>query len=777
MNADDLILENRSLRERLHRLGQAGLHITGGLDFDTVLQEVLDAARSLTGARYGVITLLDDADRVEDFLASGMTAGEAQEIWSVPDGLRFFEYLGGIAEPLRVEDLLGHLRSRGLPELALPVPAGPFLAAPIRHLDQRVGHVYLAREEQEREFSADDEETLAMFASQAAMAIANARTHREERRARAYLETLVDTSPVGVVVFDVGNGRLASMNREARRIGGDLLPPEGPVDQVLEVLTFRRADGREVSLSDFPLAQAMSAGETVRAEEIVLGVPGGRSAAVLVNATPIRSDDGEVESYVVTLQDLTDLEELGRLRADFLAMVSQELREPLSSIKGSVATLLDPSGAPNPAEARQFHRIIDGQADRMRRLISDLLDLAHIETGTLPVNPGPVSLALLVEEAGAAFLGGGSGLQIDLAPDLPWVMADRPRLVQALGNLLANAAGDPPEASAIRVSAVREGVYVAVSVAAGGTGLPSRSFREGARTAGAAGSGLGLAIGKGIVEAHGGRLRAGGGGPGPGTRFTFTIPAAEEADPQPSLLSAPLRRQDRAGERILAVDGDPQSLRHLRAALSGAGYTPLAAGDPEEALRLVAEERPGLVLLDPMLPGGGGMDLMRDIMEAGGAPVIFLSAYGRDELVATALDLGAADYLVKPFSPAELAARVRAALRRRTAPGPPEPYVLGDLVVNHAEGSATLAGRPVRLIPIEYRVLAELASNAGRTVTYEYLMQRVWREKGNGDVRPMRTVVSSLRRKLGDDADNPVYIFTEPRVGYRMPRGQVEDGG
>ena len=198
-------------------------------------------------------------------------------------------------------------------------------------------------------------------------------------------------------------------------------------------------------------------------------------------------------------------------------------------------------------------------------------------------------------------------------------------------------------------------------------------------------------------------------------------------------------------------------------------------GDPEEALRLVEEDKPQLALLDLMLPGSDGIELMRDILEMADVPVIFLSAYGRDELIARAFDMGAADYVVKPFSPTELAARIRAALRRREAPEqaePTEPYTLGDLEIDYAERGVTLAGLPVRLIAIEYRMLAELSANAGRAVTYEHLLKRIWGAKSDGDVRPMRTVVSSLRRKLGDDADNPTYIFTEPRVGYRMPKGE-----
>ena len=223
------------------------------------------------------------------------------------------------------------------------------------------------------------------------------------------------------------------------------------------------------------------------------------------------------------------------------------------------------------------------------------------------------------------------------------------------------------------------------------------------------------------------------------------------------------------------MDDDPQALRYVRDALLKSGHTPVVTGDPEEALRLVEEEKPDLVLLDLMLPGTDGIELMKDILRAGDVPVIFVSAYGRDELIARAFDMGAVDYVVKPFSPTELAARIRAALRKRAASEPSEPYVLGDLTIDYAERRVTLAGRPLPLIAMEYRLLAELSANAGRLLTYEHLLERVWGEKSSGDVRPMRTIVSKLRRKLGDDADNPTYIFTEPRVGYRMPKGETKE--
>ena len=791
-NPDERDQEIAELKERLSRLSEASLRINESLDFDTVLQEVVDGARALTASRYGAITVFSEVRRAPDFTVSGMSREEHQGLWDMPEGLGFFEYLSGLAEPLRVSNIDSHLRELGMPEFMPSVPLTSLLVAPIRHRGVGVGTIYLGHEQDGREFTREDEETLVLFASHAAMAIANARRHREERRARADLETLIDTSPVGVAVLDAVTGILQSLNREALRIVDSLRNPDQTPENLLHMVTFRRADRQAVSLREFPLAELLSVGETVRAEEIVLEVPDGREITVLLNATPILSDGGVVESVVVTMQDMADVEELERLRADFLGMVSHELRAPLTSIKGSAATLLGSSTELDPAVVRQFVRIIEEQADHMNDLVTDLLDVARIETGTLPVNPEPSEVAVLVDRARSAFISasGRNKLAIDLEMDLPLVMVDRRRIAQVLGNLLSNAARHSPESEIIRVTAVREDVYVAVSVADEGRGIPAESlpylFRKFSRVQAeeqGGGTGLGLAICKGIVEAHGGRIWAESEGPGLGARFTFTLPTMEKAGTGtagglPTIVEmSSLQRQTGLEERVrvLVVDDDPQMLRYVRDTLTGAGYDPIVTGDPEEALRIAEEERPQLALLDFMLPGIDGIELMKDILDAVDVPVIFLSAYGREELIARALDLGATDYVVKPFSPTELAARIRSALRRRTVNEPPELYVLGDLTIAYAERRVTLAGRTIHLTPTEYRLLTELSANAGQLLTYQRLLDRVWGESTDSDVRPMRTIVAKIRRKLGEDPHDPTYIFTEARVGYRMPKGNVQE--
>ena len=341
-----------------------------------------------------------------------------------------------------------------------------------------------------------------------------------------------------------------------------------------------------------------------------------------------------------------------------------------------------------------------------------------------------------------------------------------------LNNLLANAARHAPESSPIRVAAAREGGHVAVAVADEGRGvapelLPQLFNKHAGAGAGgaAAGHGLGLAICKGLVEAHGGRIRADSAGVGRGTAVTFTIPVAGESGAEATADPPPAARETGERPRILVVDDDPHMLRSVRDPLSAAGYAPLVTGEPQELAHVIRTEKPSLVLLDLILPGVDGIELMGRIPELGDLPVIFLSAYGRDETVAKALEAGAADYIVKPFSPTELVARVRAALRRHDQP---EPFVLGELAIDYDRRRVTVAGDAVDLTPTEYELLRVLSLSAGRVVTFDSLLRRVWSGRNGADANLVRIFVRNLRRKLGDDAANPTWIFNERGVGYRM---------
>ncbi len=341
VNLDELRREIEKLQERNSRLSSAILRINSILEVNTVLHEVVESARVLTRARCGVIVTIDYSWQIQDYVPSGYTSDKQQRLEDWADGLRLIEHFRNIPETLRLCDLPAYVRSlRFSPDRSLPKT---FQCTPMRHRGVHVGTFFLGEKEGGREFTSEDEEMLVMFGAQAATAIANARTHRDEQRVRADLEALVDTSPVGVAVFDARTGKPVSFNREVNRIVESLRTPDRSPEQLLEIITCRRADGQEFYMEKSPLAQTLSTATTVRAEEIVLQVPDGRSVTTLVNVTPIRSEDGIVDSVVVTLQDLAPIQELERLRSEFLGMVTHELRAPLTSIKGSAAAALVPN--------------------------------------------------------------------------------------------------------------------------------------------------------------------------------------------------------------------------------------------------------------------------------------------------------------------------------------------------------------------------------------------------------------------------------------------------
>ena len=785
-DSDDLRSENERLRSRLSRLTEAILRISQDLDLDTVLQEIVDGARSLTDARYAAIATQDEIGDLQDLVFSGLSDDEIQEVLAFPNGIALFHYLSRLQKPLHTRDFVAHADLAGFPSFVLTISS--FLSAQIGAGNDEVGTIYIGEKERGQDFTFEDKETLELFAAQAATAITNARRYGEEQRAKADQAALVNTSPVGVLVVDAKTREIVQFNEEARRIAGGLRDFGRGFDQVLALFSFRRMDGREIPLADMPVERSLTSGKTVRADEIVIHRPDGTAISTVVNATPIHSDDGDIVSVVSTIQDITPLEELERLRAEFLGMVSHELRTPLTSIKGSAATARSAGYPLDPAETGQFFRIIEEQADHMRDLINNLLDLARIEAGTLSVAPEAADLADVIDQARNAFLSGGyrNSIEVFVAPDLPRIPVDRQRVGQVLYNLFSNASKYSREWSTIRVNATLDDLYVSVCVVDEGRGISAgqlpRLFSKFSRVGSdngpeIEGYGLGLAICRGIVEAHGGRIWAESDGEGHGTRFTFTLPAVdaaeETADPSAAPFTARTPGASTAADRILAIDDDPQVLRYVRSILAEAGYSVVVTGEPAELDRLIQVEQPHLILLNLVLPGTSGFELIKHIPNVFEVPVIFLTGRGREQDFARAFEMGAADYVVKPFAPTELVARIRAALHKRSVyrqAQAVEPFRVGDLTINYLERTVTVAGRSVSLTPTQFKLLAELSGNAGRALTHNQLLESVWGPGHSADQQLLRSFVKGLRSKLGDSARDPVHIFTESGIGYRLAK-------
>ena len=226
-----------------------------------------------------------------------------------------------------------------------------------------------------------------------------------------------------------------------------------------------------------------------------------------------------------------------------------------------------------------------------------------------------------------------------------------------------------------------------------------------------------------------------------------------------------------SGTRILVVDDEPRILRTVKALLTRRGYGVTLATSGEEALERAAETDPQLIILDLGLPGIGGLEVCRRIREWSRAPILILSVRNEDVDKISALDLGADDYLTKPFSSGELLARVRALLRR--VPGPESDSTVvqsGDLVIDLVERRAMLAGRALKLTRTEFAVLSALADKVDSVVTTRALQKAVWGADADDadQIHSLRVHVSHLRTKIEPDPHAPMYIITEPGIGYRF---------
>lgn len=226
--------------------------------------------------------------------------------------------------------------------------------------------------------------------------------------------------------------------------------------------------------------------------------------------------------------------------------------------------------------------------------------------------------------------------------------------------------------------------------------------------------------------------------------------------------------------RILVVDDEPQIIRFLRPALAAAGYEAIIATTAAEALRLAVTQAPDVLLLDRGLPDRDGKDVIRDLRGFSSVPVIVLSARDREPEKISALDLGADDYVNKPFGIGELLARIRAVLRSRNQGKPPQTkYTADTLVLDTDRHTVELDGVPVRLTPKEFDLLLLLLRNAGRVLTHKQILSSVWGPAHIEDIQYLRVLVGQLRQKIESNPADPQIVLTEPGIGYRLAEGKT----
>ena len=221
---------------------------------------------------------------------------------------------------------------------------------------------------------------------------------------------------------------------------------------------------------------------------------------------------------------------------------------------------------------------------------------------------------------------------------------------------------------------------------------------------------------------------------------------------------------------ILVVDDEVSIRRYVGARLRKAGFEVTTASNGEEGLLRAEEENPNLIILDIVMPKIDGFEVCQRLREWTQAPIIMLSAKGDESDKVKCLDLGADDYITKPFGSEELLARVKAVLRRSEPGAAPvrTPFVSGDLTVRFAERQVSRDGREIKLTPTEYNLLQELVLNAGKVLTHTHLLHQIWGPEYQEETEYLHEYVRRLRGKLEPDKDNPRYIITVPGVGYKF---------
>ncbi len=449
--------------------------------------------------------------------------------------------------------------------------------------------------------------------------------------------------------------------------------------------------------------------------------------------------------------------ETEKLRTALLTSISHDLRTPLASILGSATSLKAYRASLGEKEQDELLGTIREESERLNHFIANLLDMTRLESGALAPNLEAVDLSDVIGSVLRRAPLGEHRVALELQPSLPLLRLDPVLFEQVLFNLLDNAVKYAPGGT-VTIRARHEGSVAYIAVLDEGPGLPDEDrervfdkfYRVRASDKKRAGTGLGLAIARGFMEAMGGSITA----------------ANREERKWRGLHSNGTDRMNPL--RILIVDDEPPIRRFLKTALTAQDYRVEEAGDGETALDFLKRNPVDLIVLDLGLPGIDGLEVIRRRREEGDTtPIVILSSRDDEAGKVQALDLGADDYVAKPFGMEELSARIRAALRHRLQQEGEKPlFRAGDLTVDLVRRVVTVRGQEVKLTPREYDLLRLLVAHAGKVLTHKFILREVW--GGESDVQYLRIYVRTLRQKLEADPEQPGLILTEQGVGYRL---------
>jgi PAS domain S-box-containing protein len=611
------------------------------------------------------------------------------------------------------------------------------------------------------------------------------KTEEALRRQEEYFRSLIENAQDGVVVIG-GDGSIRYETPSARSVSGippterigkhlfDLVHPDDVQDAAQDFARFVGQEGAVVSReirvvhADGSWRYVEALGQNLLSHPAVEGI--------VINFRDI-TERKEAESKLQELYEQEkelrlQLEEAMNRKVQFTRTLTHELQTPLTSVLVSTDLLL--------SEAKEepllsLVKNINWAASNLNTRVNELLDMAKMDTGMLQLRLETVDVLEVLQEAAVTMapVAASRGLSLlpEVPPSLPSIEADRDRLRQIIMNMLDNAAKFTSRGGKISLRAMRKDSDIIVEVQDTGRGMTrkeqERIFEPYHRVdkdgSAPGGLGLGLALCKTLVELHGGQMWVAS-RRGKGSTFAFSLPTQAAAG------QAAVPKDTTTECKVLVIEDDLAIVETISLALRMRWPEAqlVSARLGEEGIELVETEAPDIVMLDLGLPDKHGFDVLKEIREFSSVPVVILTVTAEEADVARGLELGADDYVVKPFKQMELLARLRVQLRKQPSSGQGQPIAYGSLRYDPSTSQLKYDGTEINLTTVEAQIVECLMRNAGRVVPHSALAEAVWGDEYSGATHSLRVNIQRLRAKVEADPGNPKVIITKPGIGYMI---------
>ncbi len=593
-----------------------------------------------------------------------------------------------------------------------------------------------------------------------ALLVENVTLFQQLRREDERLSTVIESAPLGFVLISK-SGEVLLANTRAQQ----LLPTVSrgmAIAALLESQVFYALGGKMLAATDLPVMHVMHNAPVARSE--IIHELGTERIPVRHEVVPITHT-----GYLLVLEDMRQFHELDRLKTDFVSMISHELRTPLAAIVGATS-LLHNTALPHREGMSPTIELIRAQGMRLQSLIDDVLNLSQIERNGITLQRETIDAAVLIQKVMRRDSTWKARCRLTLMQN-EVISVDVGRVEQVLTNLLDNAVKYAPtsDIEIIIGPVVGASDYVSISVRDYGTPLTDVEyarvfdrFYQAHQHAAHGGVGLGLAICKYFVEAHGGSIRMEATPQRDGSIVTFTVPTALQTN------QSAKNGQTTAFHALVIEDDDalPRFIRHALAEVHGS--TEVVA-TVREALERVERTHYDVILVDLRLPDLSGLEFVRDIRIWTATPVIMMTASRQEHDLLDALRAGVDDYVLKPFSTAEIGLRVQNVLRRKRVDVLPVAQVqVGNVVALLQSKRIEVAGVAVDVTPIEFRMFVLFANHLGQVLSHERILAEVWGDRYDQATQYVWVHISHLRKKLLVSGATGVAIETVRSVGYRM---------